>query len=95
MSTPLDDEGFPVARCARCARDVLTHLHFDEDGEPHRLCFHCDADLDPDDVRWVSETALDVMGYGLHREEAGGCGRPGCGRGNCASRKGPLPPSRA
>ena len=27
------------------------------------------------------------LGYGLHRAEEGGCGRPGCGRGNCSNRR--------
>jgi hypothetical protein len=83
----LEDEGaFPVSRCARCARDVLTHVHV-ELGEPRRLCLHCDAEIDPAEVRWVDETTLASIGYGLEDEEAGGCGRPGCGRGNCSNRR--------
>jgi hypothetical protein len=77
---------FPVARCARCARDVLTHVHLDEQGDERRLCLHCDAELDPDEVRWIGEPELEPLGYALHRAEEAGCGRPGCGRGMCANR---------
>lgn len=81
------DDGFPIARCARCAREVLTHVHLDEGGRSCRLCFHCDAEIDPAEVRWVGEGDLEPLGYGLHQEETGGCGRPGCGRGNCSNRR--------
>jgi len=84
---PALESDFPVARCARCAREVLTHVHLDEDGEARRLCLHCDAEIDPVEVRWVDEVALEPLGYGLHRAEEGGCGRPGCGRGNCSNRQ--------
>jgi hypothetical protein len=77
---------FPVSRCARCAREVLTHVHV-EAGTAHRLCLHCDAEIDPAEVRWVSDTVLASLGYGLEDDEVGGCGRPGCGRGNCANRR--------
>jgi len=66
---------------------VLTHVHLDEGGEARRLCLHCDAEIDPAEVRWVDEAALEPLGYGLHRAEEGGCGRPGCGRGNCSNRQ--------
>ncbi len=84
---PALESDFPVAHCARCARDVLTHVHLDERGEGRRLCLHCDAELDPAEVRWVGEEALEPLGYGLGDEERGGCGRPGCGRGNCSNRR--------
>jgi hypothetical protein len=80
------DDAFPVARCAPCGRDVLTHVHLDARGEPRRLCLHCDAELDPTEVRWVEEAQLAPLGYGLERDD-GGCGRPGCGRGNCSNRR--------
>jgi len=79
-------DGFPVSRCGRCARDVLTHVHVDEDGEPQRRCVHCDADIDPAEVRWVADAALETLGYVVHGDD-GGCGRPGCGRGNCRERR--------
>ena len=79
--------GFPVSQCARCAREVLTHVHLDEAGEPRRLCLHCDAEIDPAAVRWVEESELEPLGYALGADEEGGCGRPGCGRGNCANRR--------
>jgi hypothetical protein len=84
---PGSETGIPVADCGRCRREVLTHVHLDGRGEPHRLCYHCDAEIDPGAVRWVGEDALEPLGYGLHRDEPGGCGRPGCGRGNCSSRR--------
>lgn len=77
----------PVARCGRCGRDVLTHVHLDPGGAEQRLCLHCDAEIDPDEVRWVGEGDLEGLGYGLYAEDTGGCGRPGCGRGNCANRR--------
>jgi hypothetical protein len=80
-------DGFPVARCARCAREVLTHVHLDERGHARRLCVHCDAEIDPAEVRWVEEGSLEPLGYGLAGDEEGGCGRPGCGRGNCSNRR--------
>jgi hypothetical protein len=83
----LEVEGaFPVTRCARCAREVLTHIHLDT-GTARRLCLHCDAELDPAEVRWVDLEELASLGYGLEDEELGGCGRPGCGRGNCSNRR--------
>ncbi len=78
-------DGFPVSHCARCARDVLTHVHLDAGGDARRLCFHCDAEIEPAAVRWVDETALELLGYGI-ATDGEGCGRPGCGRGNCANR---------
>lgn len=79
--------GFPVSHCGRCGREVLTHLHLDEGGAERRLCFHCDAELDPEALRWVSEAALAGLGYGIAGDAAeGGCGRPGCGKGNCSNR---------
>ena len=79
--------GFPVTRCALCRRDVLTHVHLDERGEERRRCLHCDAEIDPLEVRWVQEEELGGLGYELASEDGFGCGRPGCGRGNCANRR--------
>ena len=81
------EAGFPVSRCAKCRRDVLTHVHLDERGEERRCCLHCDAEIDPREVRWVEEEELDRIGYELASEEGFGCGRPGCGRGNCSNRR--------
>jgi hypothetical protein len=78
---------FPVSRCARCRRDVLTHVHLDARGAERRLCLHCDAEIDPEEVRWVRESDLGPLGYELEGREAGGCGRPGCGRGSCVNRQ--------
>ncbi len=75
------DPGYPVSRCAPCGRDVLLHVVPDGDGELRRCCLHCDAEIDPAEVRWVDEAALDRLGYGLVAE--GGCGKPGCGQGRC------------
>lgn len=81
------EETFPVARCARCGRDVLTHVHLGGDGRARRLCLHCDVELDPREVRWVAEADLGRLGYGVETPTEGGCGRPGCGKGNCANRR--------
>jgi hypothetical protein len=81
MAEPLGE--LPVARCALCARDVLTHVHLDDDGRERRLCLHCDAELDPAEVRWVASDGLAGLGYEVAPE--GGCGRPGCGQGRCAN----------
>ena len=45
------DADFPVARCARCDRDVLTHVAMDAAGDERRRCIHCDAELDPAEIR--------------------------------------------
>jgi hypothetical protein len=83
----LPDAGFPVAACAVCGRDVLTHLEFDELDRSRRRCVHCNAELDPDELRWVPRADLEALGYGeLGEEGAGGCGRPGCGNGACGRR---------
>jgi len=77
------DGTFPVAHCGPCRRDVLTHLALDDDGEPRRRCVHCDSEIDPHELRWVEQ--IDALGYAV-RDDAG-CGRPDCGRGNCANRR--------
>lgn len=77
------DPLYPVTTCARCVRDVLTHLVPDDRDEPERRCLHCDAPIDPDEVRWVHESELDPLGYGL-MAEGGGCGGGGCGTGGCS-----------
>ena len=86
-TAPERDGELPVARCAPCGREVLTHVHLDGRGEERRLCLHCDAEIDPREVRWAAETELGALGYALEDDEVGGCGRPGCGRGNCANRR--------
>ena len=75
---------FPVAHCGACGRDVLTHAGLDDVADARR-CVHCDGEIDPCELRWVDE--LDPLGYVLHEDDAAGCGRPGCGRGNCANRR--------
>jgi len=82
VTGPAADAGFPVSHCARCRRDVLLHVHLDEQGATHRLCLHCDAEMDPEEVRWVEESKLTDFGYGV-RGEGGGCGKPGCRQGRC------------
>ena len=77
-------DGFPVAHCGVCERKVLTHVALDDLGDARR-CVHCNAEIDPREVRWVDE--LDPLGYVVHEDDPGGCGRPGCGRGNCANRR--------
>jgi hypothetical protein len=76
-------EGFPVASCGRCAREVLVHVEIDETGRERRRCLHCDAELDPAALRWVPERDLEALGYGVY---GAGCGRPGCGGGGGCGR---------
>jgi hypothetical protein len=82
MSAPLLDGEFPVGHCARCDRDVLAGILLDERGDERRQCVHCEAELEPDALRWVSEAELERVGYAtwLEREH---CGRPDCGGGRC------------
>jgi hypothetical protein len=86
-AAPVIDGDFPVARCVPCAREVLTHLRIDDDGRERRCCVHCDAELDPDEVRWVGTSELDAAGYALLADPADGCGRPDCGQGRCGNRR--------
>ncbi len=78
---PLDGE-FPLGHCARCDKEVLVVVAVDERGEDRRRCMHCEAELDPEDLRWVAEAELERVGYAvwLEREH---CGRPDCGGGRC------------
>jgi hypothetical protein len=85
MSLAVSD-GFPVARCALCKCEVLTHVVLDARGEARRCCIHCDAALDPLEIRWVAETDLADLGYSdSGAVGTAGCGRPGCGSGRCGS----------
>jgi|CXWL01.1.fsa_nt_gi hypothetical protein len=77
---------FPVARCAPCGRDVLTHVVLDAAGREDRCCVHCDATLDPAELRWVGVPALNDLGYAMEGESEGGCGREGCGQGRCGNK---------
>jgi hypothetical protein len=73
---------FPVARCAPCGRDVLAHLRIDERDDERYECVHCDAELDPAELRWVPEAELAGVGYVIEAEREH-CGRPDCGGGRC------------
>jgi hypothetical protein len=76
------DDVFPVARCARCARTVLATLVPDADDAERRCCTLCDAELDPAELQWVTESALEALGW-VAWTEAETCGRPDCGGGRC------------
>jgi hypothetical protein len=82
MSDALLDGEFPLGHCARCNKEVLVGVTLDERGEERRHCVHCEAELDPEMLRWVSETELERVGYAswIEREH---CGRPDCGGGRC------------
>jgi hypothetical protein len=89
---PHEPAGFPVARCAPCAREVLVHAHLDAGDQERIRCVACDAEIDPVEVRWVDEARLNDLGYGLAGEVGmSGCGRPGCGGGRCARAPEPEP----
>ncbi len=84
MTGPSREPDFPISRCAPCGRDVLTHVALGDDGAERRRCIHCDATIDPAELRWVLEPELERLGYAFHTEEmVEGCGRPGCGQGRC------------
>ena len=87
MNGPAPEVDFPVSHCARCGRDVLTHGYLDDGGAERRRCLHCDAEIDPRAIRWVLAGELDALGYDMGGDPGEGCGRPGCGKGNCASRQ--------
>ncbi len=76
------DDGFPVGHCARCNRDVLVWSRLDDRDEERRHCLHCDAELDPLELRWIEADQLDAAGY-VTIDPAAGCGRPDCGGGRC------------
>ena len=77
------ETGFPVTRCARCGREVLTHL----DVDAARRCVRCDAEVDPGTLRWISAAELGPLGYALEGERGGGCGSGGCGGGGGCARR--------
>ena len=81
-SASLDGE-FPVGHCARCEREVLVAVGVDE----RQRCVHCDAELDPDLLRWVGDAELERVGYAVWREGEN-CGRPDCGGGRCGRGEG-------
>jgi hypothetical protein len=58
-------------------------VHLDEAGAERRRCLHCDAEIDPGEVRWVLAPEMERLGYELEADGQGGCGRPGCGQGAC------------
>ncbi len=82
MTADVEPPTFPVARCAPCDREVLAHVWVDGSGDEQYGCIHCDALLDPSELRWVAEAELDAIGYGLLAEREH-CGRPDCGGGRC------------
>jgi hypothetical protein len=73
---------FPVARCVPCGREVLAHVWLDDAGGDRYGCLHCDAEIDPAELRWVLESDLDGVGYAVLAEREH-CGRPDCGGGRC------------
>ena len=76
------DDVFPVGHCARCERTVLAAVRLEADREERRHCACCDAELDPAELRWVTESALEALGW-IAWTEAETCGRPDCGGGRC------------
>ncbi len=79
--TPSIGSGFPVARCDRCDRTVVTCVTIDEAGAESRACAHCDTPI-ASEISWVSAQALEEAGYEIGtRAKPRGCG---CGSGGCA-----------
>ena len=86
--------GYPVARCAPCDREVLVHVVLDAADLERIRCVTCDAEIDPLEIRWVAESALNELGYALDPEVGmSGCGKPGCagGGGRCGRASGAAP----
>jgi hypothetical protein len=80
----LETMTFPVARCVRCARDVVAARDLDEAGQWVLFCTRCDGPLDGGGaLRQVGSAALKGMGYTVDGDEEGGCGTGGCG--SCGS----------
>jgi hypothetical protein len=80
---PGEASTFPLARCAPCGREVLAHVQDDPATGERYGCIHCDAGLDPAELRWVSEPELAGFGYAVWAEREH-CGRPDCGGGKCS-----------
>ena len=78
----MDEAVFAIGTCVPCGRTVLTAIALRADGSEERRCVHCDAALDPDELSWVDEAALEGVGY-VTWTEAETCGRPDCGGGKC------------
>ena len=55
-------------------------MTLDERDDERYGCVHCDAELDPAELRWVAEAELDGVGYAVWAEREH-CGRPDCGGG--------------
>lgn len=85
---------FPTARCAPCAKSVLTYVTLDERGDEIRCCVHCDGAI-VEDLRWLTASELEAEGYEIgyrpqdkpedKPKSGGGCDSGGCG--SCATRK--------
>jgi hypothetical protein len=73
---------FPVAPCARCAKDVLCYFELGKHDAEVVRCVDCDTPAEATVVRWLDLHRLEELGYGFVLP-AGGCGRPGCGEGRC------------
>jgi hypothetical protein len=76
MATPsLGDAQFQVACCARCDKEVLTHVvDIDIEGNEVRRCLHCDGEV-TGDPRAIPASELE--GYGYTLIEARSCGNGG------------------
>ena len=71
---------FSLGWCSTCAKEVLTHVDYDEAGAESLRCVHCDAAV-VTDLRVATETELSERDYAIVEEQ--GCGRPDCGGGRC------------
>ncbi|HLW69757.1 MAG TPA: hypothetical protein VKS22_03955 [Candidatus Binataceae bacterium] len=73
---------FPAATCDSCGKTVLTHLSFDEAGQPRRCCVNCDGPI-TSALAWLSTSELETQGYQVgpaRVRPSGGCGSGQCGR---------------
>ena len=83
--TRFEDLEFIVGQCASCGREVLTYTDYDAAGHEERHCVHCDQVVQWQ-LRSTKGETLSGSGYGVF--EDAGCGRPGCGGGQCSRRGG-------
>ncbi len=77
---------FPMAFCGACDKTVLTHVGFDDDGNEHRMCVHCDAPID-ERLDWVDAEELEATGYFIGSPPVQKACGSGCG--SCGTKRAP------
>lgn len=78
----MSDLELVVGWCPACAREVLTHISYDEHDREHRACVDCDAEVEAE-LRLASAGELAEDGYVLYEDSGCGSSGSGCGSGGC------------